>query len=134
MTNFKYHIFDFDGVIKDSINIKEEAFAELFKNESDEFKDYVKLYHRSNGGKSRYLKIQHYLNLLNVDYKKSDIDFYAKKFSNMVLDKVIKSDYIEGALDYLRDVSNNKKCFLITGTPEHEIKVICEKLSLTIFF
>ncbi|EAI6773129.1 HAD hydrolase-like protein, partial [Campylobacter coli] len=56
--NIKNIIFDFDGVILDSVELKTQAFAELFKEfPKNKVQELVK-YHIQNGGISRYHKIQ----------------------------------------------------------------------------
>ena len=50
-------IFDFDGVIADSTNIKTEAFVALYSQYSEETQSQVKSYHIRHSGVSRYKKI-----------------------------------------------------------------------------
>ena len=53
-------IFDFDGVIVDSVHIKTEAFIALYSTYPDHIKNKVKLHHLENTGISRYKKIYFY--------------------------------------------------------------------------
>ena len=55
----KLLIFDFDGVIADSVDIKTEAFGELYSEFGEKIVKEVKLYHENNGGVSRYEKINY---------------------------------------------------------------------------
>ena len=48
-------IFDFDGVLADSVEVKTRAFAKLFQSYGPEIEDRVVKYHRNNGGMSRYV-------------------------------------------------------------------------------
>ena len=41
-------VFDFDGVLVDSVNIKTEAFARLFDHEGPEVLEKVVAYHLEN--------------------------------------------------------------------------------------
>ena len=50
-------IFDFDGVIAESTNIKTDAFVSLYSKYSEEVQATVKNYHLKNSGISRYKKI-----------------------------------------------------------------------------
>ena len=54
----KLFIFDFDGVIVDSVDIKTEAFGEIYSNYGSSITEKVKNYHIENGGLSRYEKIR----------------------------------------------------------------------------
>ena len=52
-------IFDFDGVILDTVEVKGASFVELYKNESKEVKKQIKKYHFANLSVSRYIKINY---------------------------------------------------------------------------
>ena len=57
-------IFDFDGVIAESVDVKTEAFKELFKAYPDKVKA-IADFHIDNGGMSRFDKFRHiYKNIL----------------------------------------------------------------------
>ena len=69
MNKIKAVIFDFDGVICDSVNIKTEAFVELYSNYHKSISDSVKNYHLKYGGISRFEKIKYIETvLLKNDY------------------------------------------------------------------
>ena len=53
-------IFDFDGTIVDSVNIKTEGFAELYNEYGNNTVKQVVKYHLLNGGVSRYDKIRYF--------------------------------------------------------------------------
>ena len=53
-------IWDFDGVIKDSVNIKGELFVNLFINENKFIKEKIYKHHQENGGLSRVEKLKIY--------------------------------------------------------------------------
>ena len=46
-------IFDFDGTLCDSLTVKEEAFAQMYKNHGNKVVETVKKYHRENLGVPR---------------------------------------------------------------------------------
>jgi beta-phosphoglucomutase-like phosphatase (HAD superfamily) len=50
-------LFDFDGVIVESVYVKTEAFRELFAGES-EYLSEILAFHLANGGMSRYTKFE----------------------------------------------------------------------------
>ena len=52
-------IFDFDGVITDSVNIKKEAFAELYSKYGSRIQKKVVNHHLEHGGISRFDKIKY---------------------------------------------------------------------------
>ena len=59
-------IFDFDGVILDSVDVKGDSFFELFANKGKKIQKISKEYHYKNLGISRKVKIDYILkNILN---------------------------------------------------------------------
>ena len=51
-------VFDFDGVLAESVDIKTRAFALLFRDEGEEVVRKVIDFHLKNGGVSRFEKIK----------------------------------------------------------------------------
>jgi HAD superfamily hydrolase (TIGR01549 family) len=127
-------IYDFDGVICDSVNIKTEAFTELYKNYGAEIQSMVKEYHLQNGGISRLEKFRYFQSvLINKDVIEEEIFELANQFSLLVKEKVITSQYINGVLDFIK-LNADKKQFICTGTPETEIIEIVERKEISIYF
>mgnify|MGYP003389460148 FL=1 len=100
-------IFDYDGTIADSVNIKTKAFAELYRSYGEEVEKNVVKYHLAHGGVSRFDKFKYFhKEFLNIDLDKDKIQELAQKFSKLVIDKVVNAPYIEGAFEF---ISNNYK-------------------------
>ena len=53
-------VFDFDGVIAESVQVKTNAFAELYGPFGNDVVQKVISHHEANGGVSRYEKIKYY--------------------------------------------------------------------------
>ena len=53
-------IFDFDGVIADSVQVKTDAFAALYKPYGPDIVKKVVEHHEANGGMSHFEKIRLY--------------------------------------------------------------------------
>ena len=53
--------WDFDGVIKDSVGVKGEAFKTLFADYGNKVQEKIYCHHIENGGMSRHQKIPIYL-------------------------------------------------------------------------
>ena len=128
-------IYDFDGVICDSVNIKKDAFLELYKNENSVIRSQIKKYHLDNGGVSRFEKIKYFETiLLKKKYSKKSIKVLTDYFGELVKEKVINSKYINGVLDFLKINYINSRQFICTGTPEFEIKEIVKKKEINYLF
>jgi beta-phosphoglucomutase-like phosphatase (HAD superfamily) len=136
ISKYNAFIFDFDGVIVDSLDIKTRAFGELFKKYGSEISEKVMDYHRKNGGVSRYEKFKYYYkNLLKKEINQEIIDKLDADFSKLVAKKVIKAPFIPGALRLLNILRKNlKNIFLISATPRKEINMIIKKRDLSRYF
>lgn len=128
-------LFDFDGVIADSVNVKTEAFYNMYLPFGKEIAEKVKEHHINNGGMSRFKKFAYYhKSFLNEDINEDKIKKLADDFSRLVLNGVINSPLIPGILDFLEDNYLKMKFWIITGTPTDEIKIILDRKNLTKYF
>jgi len=133
--NTKKVIFwDFDGVIKDSVDIKTKAYIDIFSNLSNSQKNKIISHHTKNGGVSRYEKIPLYLQIANIKNTKHEVNNYINKFSSHVCESVIKSPWVPGVKSFLKNTCNDKKNILTTATPLKEIEYILSRLSIKNFF
>lgn len=128
--------FDFDGVIKDSVDIKTQAFADLYRPYGEKVVQKVKAYHLKNSGISRYDKIKYWHSkYLNIEIDAKSLEDLAGRFSELVLHKIIEAPYICGALDALKDLKKRHvPAYIVTGTPEEEMCIIIMELELQTYF
>jgi|TARA_B100001971_G_C18260476_1_gene586322 phosphoglycolate phosphatase-like HAD superfamily hydrolase len=128
-------IFDFDGVLVDSVEIKTDAFVFLYKEYGNEIVNKIIEHHRLNGGMSRYEKFKHYhQSFLNQKITKDEINTLDQKFSNYVVNKVVNSPEVEGASEFLNKYYKHNKCFVNSATPNIEIKKIIKLRGWTEYF
>lgn len=122
--------WDFDGVIKDSNNIKSDAFYRLFAGFGNTLASRIRAHHEVNTGQSRYEKIPIYLGWCDIEPDENLVAQYARRFAELVCDGVIESDWVPGVVDYIRANRHTKKMFLLTATPHTEIKYILQRLGI----
>tara|TARA_Y100000766_G_C18917304_1_gene612999 strand:- start:1713 stop:2345 length:633 start_codon:yes stop_codon:yes gene_type:complete len=128
-------IFDFDGVILDSVNVKTNAFSEMYSKWGNKTQNAVIKHHLENGGVSRFEKFKIYhKKFLNINLSKNEISELADDFSKLVFDGVCNSPFIPGAEEFLKIVKNNYSTFICTGTPQKEIEEILITKKLNKFF
>lgn len=131
----KNFIFDFDGVILDSLDCKTEAFYQMYLPYGEGIAEKVKHYHILNGGVSRFekFKIWHKEHF-GVDLLEKDIQELADRFSELVFEKVVNSNPIPGAIEFIKRHSRDFNFFIISGTPDSEIKKICDSIGISSCF
>lgn len=132
----KKHIFwDFDGVIKESVEIKSAAYEELFLRWGKRVSFKVRDHHKLNGGMSRFDKIPLYLSWATEDANKISIDKLCDDFSKLVKSKVIGSSWVPGVIDLIDSLYlNNCFSYLVTATPQDEIEDILCQLQISHYF
>jgi phosphoglycolate phosphatase-like HAD superfamily hydrolase len=136
LQRYDYLLFDFDGVILDSMTIKTDAFRDLYQKYGDSVAMKVVQHHAQNGGMSRYKKIRFYhAEYLGIQLSEAHVDELAKQFAASVYQKVLNAQFIPGAELFLKQAcANNKKCFVVSGTPQDELRQIIRERSLAHFF
>ena len=136
LKNKKLFAFDFDGVIVDSVNIKTEAFAEIYKPYGQKIVDRVINHHINNGGMSRFSKFKYYHNnYLNENIDEIEIESMSSKFSNIVVAKVISSQWINGIIEFLNKLKLKKiDCVIISATPKKELIQIVKARGIEKYF
>jgi phosphoglycolate phosphatase-like HAD superfamily hydrolase len=128
-------IFDFDGVLAESLHIKTQAFFQIYKQYGKDVAQQVVAHHNANGGMSRYEKFPYYhKKFLNIDLSEKEVNQLSGKFSKMVIDEVIKANEVQGASWFLTKYQNHCKYWIVSATPTNEIIEIATKRNVSNFF
>lgn len=126
----KIIFFDFDGVIKESVDIKGQIFAQLFESFGEEVVARIQAHHLANGGLSRYEKIPLYLKWAKQDVGRKVVDEYCSQFASKVRDAVVNSSWVPGVENFIRKNPHKQIFVLVSATPQLELESIVEELSL----
>ena len=128
-------IFDFDGVLLESIDVKTRAFKKLFSGESPEAQKKIVDYHLRNGGVSRYEKFRFiYSDILKRPLDEKQFNALCAQFAALVVDEVIASPWVPGAKQFLERNARRYEFFIASGTPEEEINRIVDLVGIRRFF
>jgi len=131
MKQYRAYIFDFDGVIKDSVRVKSDAFVLLYASEGEEFQKRVEEYHLAHGGISRYEKFRLWNDWLGRSTSNEAIEELAQRFAQLVIDNVVSAPDVPGALEAIaRAAESSAMSFIATGTPDNEMEEILSRLKL----
>jgi HAD superfamily hydrolase (TIGR01549 family) len=120
--------FDFDGVICDSVNIKTQAFAEMYKKYGDTIVNKVVKYHLENGGVSRFNKFMYWHKVfLNEELTEFQLQEKSEHLTRLVFDKIISAKFIDGAIETLKLAKKlDIPLYIVSATPDEEINKIVE--------
>ena len=129
-------IFDCDGVILDSNEVKTLAFMEVMNNESVLHRKEFIEYHIENTGISRYKKFKYYYTKIKkINNYENELDKLLFDFSNLLKKNIIKCNLTKGALIFLETLKkNNKKIYMISASDEIELQEIIFKKKLKKYF
>jgi len=128
-------IFDFDGVIIESKDIKTKAYISLFEQYGQDVVDKVLEYHNISGGLSRFKKIEFlYSSLLNKKLNNRELKSLNKQFSDYVLNNIKSVEMVYGVMDFIEQNYTLYKFFISSGTPEKELNKSVKILGLEKYF
>ena len=122
--------WDFDGVVKDSVEVKSDGFRWIVRGADDSIGNRVQRHHEANGGISRFEKIPLYLSWAGMSSDAAAVRRACSEFSRFVVDAVIDSPWVPGVRDYLVENRGDQVFILVTATPADEIGWILERLDL----
>lgn len=136
MNKFKTILWDFDGVILDSMKIKGDGFVELFKNYDGKKVKLFEEYHYANGGISRFEKIRYFFNnILEENISEEAVQKFADLFANIIEKKIYdKSNLIEETLKFIIDNYKNYNFHIVSGAEHNELNLLCKNFMLDNYF
>ena len=133
--NYKHIIFDFDGVLVESNEIRFEGFRSLFKSYPSSQVDQLVDFARANGGVSRYEKIKYFFNnIRNEPVSNDKVMELASQFSHLVTQKVIEAEPVTGSIQFLSDYVSDFEFSVASGSDEKELNEICKHRGLHKYF
>ena len=128
-------IFDFDGVLVESVDIKTKAFTRLFEPEGSEACGRIVDYHVKNGGVSRFEKFRYiYSSILKRDLSDAVFNSLCERFASLVLEEVVRAPYVKGAMEFIGSYASKYSLFISSATPQTEIDEIVYRRGIGKYF
>jgi len=136
LKSYKVILWDFDGVIMDSMPIRDKGFEIVLSEYPNNDIEELMKYHRRNGGLSRYHKFRYFFERIrNESVSEIEISNLANKFSAVMLENLINPDLlIPDSIGFIRDNYQKFNMHIVSGSDQAELRIICEKLKITKFF
>lgn len=117
-------------MIKDSVDVKTEAYENLSLPYGSEIASRVCEHHEANGGVSRFDKVPLYLEWAGQSATPEQIEECCQQFSKAVVQAVIDSPWVPGVREYLLKHYMDQYFVILTATPQDEIEKILGSLQL----
>ena len=129
---FELIVFDFDGTLCDSADLKARAFFDLYRDEQgDDFANRVGRYHLENAGVSRYDKIRHIEEVfLGTPPSDERVGVVAERFSSIVEDAVVAAPLFDGVATLLTSKPDGVVYTIASATPTEELVRIIERKNM----
>lgn len=134
---FKAILFDFDGVILDTLEAKGRAFAKLYTSKNDDiiFKNIMNL-HLCNGGMNRIEKIKKIHMLINnQEISESELNFKLDELKKYMRDSLFECLPIDNyVVPAIKELSQNTALWIISAAPTDEITDLSRNLKINSYF
>ena len=129
-------LWDFDGVILDSMKIKGDGFVELFREYDTEQVKRLEEYHYKYGGVSRFEKIKHFhVEILKQSVSQEAVGRLADRFSEIIEKKLNnKSNLIEETVEFIENNYTRYNFHIVSGAEHNELNKLCDTLGLSKYF
>ena len=128
-------VFDCDGVILESMDIKAKAFYRIGKEVSEEAADALVVYHNMHGGVSRFKKFE----WLYATYKGRAITDEEKEalndtFKKIAMEEIARCALVPGVQNVLDLWKGRVPMYVASGAPEEELRMIIQNRGLAKYF
>lgn len=136
MTSLRAVVFDFDGVILESADVKTDAFVELYAAHGEDVVGRVREHHLANLGISRFKKFAWIAeNVLGRPLTDDESAALGRRFSDLAFARVLAVPFVPGAKAALAALGERKlPMFVASGTPQDELRLIVARRGLAAAF
>jgi phosphoglycolate phosphatase-like HAD superfamily hydrolase len=132
----KHILWDFDGVIFDSMKIKCDGFKSLFSEYGDEILSQIEIYHYGHGGVSRFDKIRYFYEyFLEKSISDEEVMVLSEKFAKEIEKKLFdKNNLIEESVAFIKHNYQKYTFHIVSGAEHHELNSLCQTFDLSQYF
>jgi len=129
-------LFDFDGVIVDSMTVRDYGFRTILGKYNPSLIDDFIRYHRHNGGLSRYVKIRYFFEvMLGESISEGQVYELALQFSKIMQEHLISPQIIiPETVDFIKKIYKKIPLHIVSGSDGAELNFLCLKLGLDSYF
>ena len=139
ISKYKSLIFDCDGVILNSNKIKTDAFRKVLNNFDQNAVDEFIKYHQTNGGISRYIKFEYFLNNILPKYERNKVNKeillmkFLAEYSSNCKSLLCKSE-VSKNLKKLRRISGKIPWLVVSGGDQNELREVFKHKKIFSYF
>lgn len=129
-------IWDFDGVILDSLAVRDYGFREIFKEFASADVERLISYHQRNGGLSRFHKITYFFDeILRKPISDDEVVGYATRFSEIMRRELSNPKYlIHDSMAFIMGHHKAMNFHIASGSEHNELNFLCQNLGIAQYF
>ena len=129
-------LWDFDGVLMDSMPTRDRGFLEVLKDYPPYEVDALMVYHRKNGGLSRYVKFRYFFETIrNESITDEQIQKLAISFSAIMRSLLVNpSLLIKPAIKFVENNHLHIPMFIVSGSDQEELRFLCKEMNIVSYF
>ena len=128
--------WDFDGVLMNSNEVRDQGFTEVLKEFPKEQVDQLMDFHHKNGGLSRYVKFRYFFEEIRKESISDEkIVKWAIKFSSIMREFLVNENLL--ILETLEFVKKNYKSIpmhIVSGSDQEELRYLCKEMKIDSYF
>lgn len=129
-------LWDFDGVILDSVPIRDEGYRKVLKDYPNKHVERLLEFQNINGGLSRYVKFRYfYEEILREKITDNKIKKFADKYSDYMVANLINPNLlIKDTLEFIQTNYKKISMHIVSGSDQNELRYLCSKLQIDHYF
>lgn len=129
-------LWDFDGVILDSVLIRDKGYLHVLKDYPSEQVDKLLEFQQKNGGLSRYVKFRYfYEKILGKTITEKEVNEFANQFSVYMKENLANpSLLIQDTNEFIRCNYDKFNMHIVSGSDQNELRFLCKELNISSYF
>lgn len=129
-------LWDFDGVILDSMNIRSEGFRKVLRSYPESQVEDLVSYHRKNGGLSRYVKFRYFFKKIRGgEVEEEKVQELAREYSAIMRNSLTSAErLIPEVLNFIKAHSKDFRMHVVSGSDGEELRFLCKELNIDDYF
>ncbi len=128
-------IFDCDGVLFDSNELKVEAFRKTLSTYSMDIVEAFILYHKNNAGISRYVKFRVFIvEFLGKTFEQGEYEKLLESYGRACKELYQQASLTPGGTCFLKEASSAVPLYVASGSDELELNDVFKQRQVTQYF
>ncbi|TDN82168.1 phosphoglycolate phosphatase-like HAD superfamily hydrolase [Salegentibacter sp. 24] len=129
-------LWDFDGVILNSMPVREYGFKQVLEKYPEEQIEQLLAFHRENGGLSRYVKFRYFFEAIRAEALSDEkLKTFTDRYSSIMRNKLCsRENLIAETISFIEQNYKKYTMHIVSGSDGKELRYLCEQLNISQYF